>query len=72
MTDSINALTVILASDMREDDAEPLIAAILQLRGVLRVDKHVADLGTHLAEMRARSALGDKLWEVLYPKPPKA
>ena len=55
MTDRYNALTVVMEKDMRDDDAEALIAAIRQLRGVLSVSGNVADLG-------------QKLWSVLYPK----
>ncbi len=53
MTDRLNALIVILEHDIREDDAEPIINAIQQLRGVLQVEPHVADsIGDAAAEAR--------------------
>lgn len=68
MTDRLNALTVVLETDIREDDAEALIAAIRQLRGVLSVTGTVADIGDHIAQERVRRELGEKLLRVLYPK----
>ena len=52
MTDRYSSLTVVLERDIRDDDAEPLIAAIRQLRGVLRVVPKVADAG-EVARQRA-------------------
>lgn len=43
MTDRFNALTVVLEKDIREDDAQALLSAIGQLRGVLTVSGNVAD-----------------------------
>lgn len=68
MTDRLNALTVVLDKDIRVDDAEALISAIRQLRGVASVTGNVSDINTHIAQERARIDLGSKLWEVLYPK----
>lgn len=68
MTDRYNALTVVLEKDIRDDDADALFAAMRQLRGVLSVSGNVADLGSHLAQERARQDLGEKLWRVLYQK----
>lgn len=68
MTDRYHTLTVVLGNDIRTDDAEALIQAIQQLRGVISVVGAVSDMGSHMAEQRARHVLGTKLWEVLYPK----
>ena len=68
MTDRYNALTVVLEQDIRDDDAEALLSAIRQLRGVLSVRGNVADLGDHLAQARAQQNISKKLWDVLYPK----
>ena len=68
MTDRYHTLTVVLERDTRTDDAEPLIAAIGQMRGVLKVSGLVADSSTYMAEERARRELGEQLWSVLYPK----
>lgn len=71
MTDRYHTLTVVLDKEIREDDAEGLIQAIGWMRGVLSVTGKVADLDSHMAVERARRELGEKLWEILYPKRPK-
>lgn len=68
MTDRFNALIVVLEKDIREDDAQAIIAAIGQLRGVLSVKGNVADIQTQIAQDRVRHELGGKLLEVLYPE----
>ena len=65
MTDRLNALTVVLEHDLRDDDAEPLIAAIRQLRGVLSVSGNVSDLSDYIAQERARHDIGERLWQSL-------
>jgi len=68
MTDRYHTLTVVLERDTRTDDAEALIAAIQQMRGVLKVSGVVSDMESHMAQQRARRELGEKLLAVLYPK----
>lgn len=68
MTDRLYALTVVLEADMREDDAQALISAIGQLRGVLSVTGEISDASVHAAQERARRELGQKLWDVIHPK----
>ena len=68
MTDRYHTLTVTLAADTRTDDAEALIGAIRMMRGVADVSGIVADPTAHMAEVRVRRELGDKLWAVLHPK----
>jgi hypothetical protein len=65
MTDRINALTVVLRRDIREDDLRPLVEAIGQFRDVLSVEPHVADLESHIAYDRARADLRQQLWNAL-------
>ncbi len=65
MTDRIAGLTVVLETDIREDDAQPLIDAIAQLRGVLRVDRRVSDTDLHVAETRVREEYRRKLFDLL-------
>lgn len=67
MTDRYNALTIILESDIRDDDAQPLIEAIKQLRGVLSVEPHLATPEEAIAEARVRSELGKELLAVIWP-----
>jgi hypothetical protein len=65
VTDRYFALTVVLEQNIRDDDAQPLIDAIKQLRGVLSVEPHISNLDTHQAQERAYAELRKKLWEVL-------
>ena len=65
MTDRISALFVVLEREIREDDIEPLIAAISQLRGVAKVKKHVKDPGEYVAQTLARIEIQKKLWNAL-------
>ena len=69
MTDRFNSLTVVLEHDVRDDDAEALLSAIRQLRGVLSVSGNVSDLTAHVAQLRAQQELSKKLWSVLHPEP---
>jgi hypothetical protein len=68
MTDRICLLTVCLERDIREDDAQPLIDAIMMLKGVLRVETKVSDPTIWVAEQRALRALGDKVVNAVYPE----
>lgn len=70
MTDRYFALTVALDTNIRSDDAEALIAAIRQLRGVLAVEPLVASPTEWVAEERARAEIRTKLIEVVFPKKP--
>lgn len=68
MTDRINSLTVVLEEDMRADDAQSLIDAILHLRGVAEVATNVSDHTFYLAQTRARLELWNKLMKVISPE----
>lgn len=68
MTDRLNALTVVLDHDIRDDDAEPLITAITMIRGVQSVTPHVASSADHVAYSRARHELSEKLFKVIWPE----
>ncbi len=65
MTDKANALVVTLERDIREDDVQPLVDAIKQMRGVASVDLNIADMNEHVANMRVRLDLREKLFRVL-------
>lgn len=68
MTRRICTLTVALEEDTRIDDIQPLIDAIKHLRGVLDVEAVDSSPDIWTAHMRAKHELGQKIWEVLYPK----
>ena len=67
MTDTFNALTVVLEKNIREDDAVHIIDAIKQLRGVLNVQGNVSDnLSEHVAKSRLTEDINKRLWKALY------
>lgn len=66
MTDRINAITVVLENDIRDDDAETILTAIRMVRGVLSATPNVSELSDHIAQERVRRELGDKILEVLH------
>ena len=68
MSDTYNALTVVLEKDLSEIDVESLENAIKMFRGVLSVSCHVADIHADIAIQRTRSELGQKILDVIYPK----
>ena len=68
MSDRYNSLVVILEKDLKDEDAEPLMEAIKQFRGVLSVRPNVSDINSLMAEKRVRQELGEKLWRVLHEK----
>lgn len=57
MTDRYNALVVALGQDTRADDCKELASAIKQMRGVVGVDGHMADIHCHVATTRVRTEL---------------
>ena len=61
MTDRYCTLTVVLSKEIRDDDAENLINAILQLKGVADVKGDVADPQDYMAITRAKHELHMKL-----------
>lgn len=70
MTDRLNTITVVLEKEMRDDDAEAILAAIRQIRGVLDAKGNVSDMTEWMAESRARRELGEKLLAIIYPPKP--
>ena len=59
---------VVLEEDIREDDAASIVAAINALRGVQAVKPVIGGYEQQIADERARVKLGQRLWEVIYPK----
>jgi hypothetical protein len=60
----VNSFTVVLDFDRRDDDAQPIMDAILQIRGVLRVSPNISSIDTHIAESRANTAAAQRLIDV--------
>lgn len=67
MSDRYIAFTVTLEIPTKDEDAEPIINAIRQIRGVSDVVPHVDDIGVHWAYEKARLELVGKLLELLRP-----
>lgn len=65
MTDRFHSLTVVLDKDIRSDDAEALMAAIAQLRGVLTVSGEVSTPDTYMAMERARFEVKSRVLNAL-------
>lgn len=66
MTDRIDAITVYLAKDVRDDDITSLTTAILQFRNVLSVDVHIADFSSsHVAKLREQHRFYDLIYKAL-------
>jgi hypothetical protein len=69
MTDRYAGFLVVLEENAREDDAQAVIAAIRQIRGVLSVEPMGVDLlEMQIAEKRVRLDLEQKIWGVLHSK----
>jgi hypothetical protein len=68
MTDRYYALTVVLEKDIRDDDAEPILNAIMMIKGVRSVEGNISTPETWMAEERARMELGKRLLAVIFPK----
>lgn len=65
MTDRHAGYVVTLAHDIREDDAQALIAAIAQLRGVVSVRPIVSNPALHIALMRAGTKYREALFQAI-------
>lgn len=68
MSDRTVALTVVLDSTYRVDDAEAIMNAIRMIKGVARVKANVADPDTYIAFARARAELTSKLFDAIKEK----
>lgn len=65
MTDRLKGLIVTLEADIREDDAQEIINAILLLRGVLNVTTSVRDHNDIMNRERVRAEYRERLWNAL-------
>lgn len=65
MTDRHSGYLVTLAADIREDDAQPLLAAMRLLRGVIAVEPIINLPEVMIAEARANADWRDRILEML-------
>jgi len=68
MSDRINTITVVLEEDIRDDDCEPILAAIGMVKGVLKATPNVAKPSDYAAEERAKREIRRQLERVIYPE----
>ena len=69
MTDRHVGYTVVLGKEIRDDDAVPILTAIRQIRGVLKVTPQVASPEFYMAREQARGDLKKTLWAALLKDP---
>ncbi len=65
MTDRVRHLTVILDRDIREDDVQPVMAAVSMIQGVANVAAGKLGVGDYLARETARLELRRKIYDAL-------
>jgi hypothetical protein len=65
MSDRINSLTVVLEHDLTEEQAELLVNAISLLENVISVTPNITDPIYHVALMRERSRVNNKLLDMI-------
>lgn len=64
MTDRHAGYIVILQDNIRADDAEPIINAIWQIKGVLDVQPVINGAEIQIAESRARMEIAERLLDL--------
>lgn len=67
MSNRIRAIVVEFDADVSEEYADAVCNAIRVFRHVQRVEPHVADWESAMADQRARNELGQKIFAVIYP-----
>jgi len=71
MTTRHSGYVLTLKEDIREDDARELIKLLGLINGVISVKPVESSFELHIAKERAVAELGQKMWDVLYPKSSK-
>jgi hypothetical protein len=67
MTDRLKGCLVLFDSDIRDDDALPLMDAIRQLRGVASAVSSVCTSDDWMNRERVRQELVERIWAALKP-----
>lgn len=65
MTDRIQALTVTLSRDIREDDCEAIVNSIMMIKGVATVTPVVSNVSAHVARMREYQRWSEALHDMV-------
>jgi len=64
MTDRLKGLVVAFETDIREDDAQCIIDAILMIKGVCGVSMHVSNPDDYMNRMLIKQEVRDKLLQL--------
>lgn len=64
MTDRVKGFYVTLKKDVRIDDVEPIMNAIEMISGVAKVTPSVTDAADHVARVRAKQELYEKIFNI--------
>lgn len=65
MTDRIKGFYVALEDDMRVDDAEHILDAVRQLRGVAAVQHSITEVDDWMNRAKVQNEMRDKIFKVL-------
>ncbi|WP_433730791.1 hypothetical protein ACQP2Y_21025 [Actinoplanes sp. CA-051413] len=65
MTDRHAGYLVVLAEDLRDDDAEEILTALRMVRGVQSVAPVVANIDQRIAQSRADTAWRERIYTML-------
>ncbi len=65
MTDRIKGFTVALGKDMREDDCQQIINAILMIRGIENVTPLITSNDDWLARQHVKAELRESFYEFI-------
>jgi hypothetical protein len=65
MTDLVRGFVVTLNKDMREDDADSILAALEMVKGVYSVKPVISDIHDMMAKEQALRDIREKVYEVL-------
>lgn len=60
MTDRHAGYVVVLAENIRDDDAQSIVAALCMVKGVLSVEPVISDPGISIATARAKGEVFEK------------
>lgn len=65
MSNRINSITVVLKEDISEEWADKMVEALKLYDNVLSVTSNVSDPGEYVYQMRIRSELRSKLYQLI-------
>lgn len=71
MTERHAGYIVSLDTDLRADDAQVILQALHQIKGVIKVEPVVLQAGIHIAQARAERRIEQRLWKALHDGDPQ-